>query len=712
MCFHHALAVLCHRAVESGSPAMVQLLLEQGLGPSAEVLEAAVDSQHPAVLALLLQAHAGTAMSASSTPEQQVTGQKARQLLTGRASKDSDGPEGACSGSWGQSGHTFQPSLTSVTHGGAQSGSCDSRVRCLLECVGLAARKGWAVGCTLLLQALEQLQMPEQWQVPHELTCSWVIAAIGSGDLGTLRSLQGDAGIPLWAVADAVAEPCPDLARRLVAGAAGAGHGEMLEEILSHVSAAGNPGCLDVPGSQNRRSHSQMSSHGGCTIPYAAALAVDLVAHAFVTAACKGHAQLAARLATRGARADSNVGGQALLAAAARGDVALSRLLLAAGADACVMDSLALVHAAGLRGVSDLGASQGGGGPERGWLRTEGIPAPSSFGTTNTGATVLQAGAEAVQDKCALPQAVSLAASRATAERPQATEPGQHQPPATHAISTQAPATAAAPTAGRGVPYEPAWPVRMCRNCYACQSESRDAWCTGSASCGSGEADHQRPEATSATNAADQGSHTVDEAPTSCSSNRASGSSGSSGGMRGCDRAAANAGQCMGPGCHGGCQLAARMAGVAQLVGLLLEHGASARARGYDALLAAVRNRHSAPVVRLLLAHGADARAQGSWALSLASQAGDAETAQLLLQHGAQASGQAGAAALYSAVVKGHVPMTRLLLQHGVRVDTRLGMAAARVACESGDGDMVRVLGEFGSVSCQRELLQLLDNDA
>jgi len=103
--------------------------------------------------------------------------------------------------------------------------------------------------------------------------------------------------------------------------------------------------------------------------------------------------------------------------------------------------------------------------------------------------------------------------------------------------------------------------------------------------------------------------------------------------------------------------------GRADVVSLLIQHGADVHALKDQALMSASMNGH-ADVVSLLIQHGADVHALKDQALMLASANGHADVVALLIQHGANVRTQRSGA-LQMASLNGHTAVIQLLLQHG-----------------------------------------------
>jgi ankyrin repeat protein len=142
----------------------------------------------------------------------------------------------------------------------------------------------------------------------------------------------------------------------------------------------------------------------------------------------------------------------------------------------------------------------------------------------------------------------------------------------------------------------------------------------------------------------------------------------------------------------------ASLCGRAGTVALLLQNGANVHAKDGEALISAsgnakgpgpdqmllmsqevssdlpfppVSKQETAEVLQLLLQHGADVHADGDYALRLASANGHVDVVRLLIQHGADANVNGGAA-YHLASFNGHVDVMRLLEQHGAHTGRRL----------------------------------------
>ena len=158
------------------------------------------------------------------------------------------------------------------------------------------------------------------------------------------------------------------------------------------------------------------------------------------------------------------------------------------------------------------------------------------------------------------------------------------------------------------------------------------------------------------------------------------------------------------------------------LVGLLLEHGASVRARtkvGNDALLMAARKPGNAAVVSLLLAHGAEfdgRNAGGATPLMAAVAAEDAESVRVLLDAGADVNASpdaseagfllgGGRTPLMWAAYRGDVELVRLLLDRGAKVNAATGIGTAlHQAAWAGATDAARVLLDAGATVDARDI--------
>jgi hypothetical protein len=150
----------------------------------------------------------------------------------------------------------------------------------------------------------------------------------------------------------------------------------------------------------------------------------------------------------------------------------------------------------------------------------------------------------------------------------------------------------------------------------------------------------------------------------------------------------------------------ASLAGVAELVRLLLDKGADVNSQGGEygnALQAALAYSHEV-VVRLLLDKGVDVNAKGGQygnALQAASAKGNEAMARLLLDKGADVNAKGGdyGNALQAALANGNEAMARLLLDKGADVNSQGGFYGSALQAVSGNGNeaMARLLLDKGA---------------
>ncbi|SLM33828.1 P-loop containing nucleoside triphosphate hydrolase [Lasallia pustulata] len=146
------------------------------------------------------------------------------------------------------------------------------------------------------------------------------------------------------------------------------------------------------------------------------------------------------------------------------------------------------------------------------------------------------------------------------------------------------------------------------------------------------------------------------------------------------------------------------LAGVTELVQLLLKNGADVNAQGgfYGNALEVASVYGHESVVQLLLKNGADVNAQGYGnALQAASAGGHESVVQLLLENGADVNAQGGryGNALQAASEGGHESVVQLLLKNGADVNAQgggYGNALQAASC-GGDESVVQLLLKNGA---------------
>jgi len=156
---------------------------------------------------------------------------------------------------------------------------------------------------------------------------------------------------------------------------------------------------------------------------------------------------------------------------------------------------------------------------------------------------------------------------------------------------------------------------------------------------------------------------------------------------------------------------AAVVKGNANIVTLLLEHGADVAAldnENFGPLYEASR-RGRLDVIGLLLDHHADVNSRNSGQrtpLIMASQEGELEIARILLQHGAAVNSRDkdGWTSLMLASQNGHSDVVRLLLQNGATVDLHdnNGWTSLMFALQNGHLDIVCLLLQNGATEDSR----------
>lgn len=106
----------------------------------------------------------------------------------------------------------------------------------------------------------------------------------------------------------------------------------------------------------------------------------------------------------------------------------------------------------------------------------------------------------------------------------------------------------------------------------------------------------------------------------------------------------------------------------AEIVALLLNHGADVGAKDNDALVSACDgcDDEVTGVVGVLLAYGADLHVRDDLPLKMAASDGNEETVEMLLQHGANIEAGDGFP-LYIAKADGRKSMVKLLLRYGAK---------------------------------------------
>lgn len=150
------------------------------------------------------------------------------------------------------------------------------------------------------------------------------------------------------------------------------------------------------------------------------------------------------------------------------------------------------------------------------------------------------------------------------------------------------------------------------------------------------------------------------------------------------------------------------MAGNAETVGLLLEHGANpnvASLTNDTPLMAAAAHPDSFVAVQKLVAAGADVKAMrddgAEGILSRAIQAGDHRTIAFLVERGALVDSKDGTSTspLSIAAFNGDLATARLLLDHGANIDFRDNIAglALNTALHAGHEDLAQMLIEKGA---------------
>ncbi|MCS6926446.1 MAG: ankyrin repeat domain-containing protein [Candidatus Binatia bacterium] len=150
---------------------------------------------------------------------------------------------------------------------------------------------------------------------------------------------------------------------------------------------------------------------------------------------------------------------------------------------------------------------------------------------------------------------------------------------------------------------------------------------------------------------------------------------------------------------------AAGFAGHAEVMRLLLQHGASIDDRLGLSLLHHAASKGQTEIVAILLDNGVDVNAQdtvGYTALMRAAEAGQDDTVKLLIAKGADVNAQEmhGYSSLMWAVITGKHTTARVLAEHGADVNAREKKAnwtALMMATIKDDVEMVRVLLEQGA---------------
>lgn len=134
--------------------------------------------------------------------------------------------------------------------------------------------------------------------------------------------------------------------------------------------------------------------------------------------------------------------------------------------------------------------------------------------------------------------------------------------------------------------------------------------------------------------------------------------------------------------------------GYADLIDLLLAHGASVSAYNSAALFNAAHKGHTR-IVAALLDHGADVHADSDAAIRYAAAHGHVEVVRLLLDHNARVDAVEHKS-LRDAAQHGFVEVARMLLDAGSDPDARSG-AALSYAALNGHREMVALLLERGA---------------
>ncbi len=157
---------------------------------------------------------------------------------------------------------------------------------------------------------------------------------------------------------------------------------------------------------------------------------------------------------------------------------------------------------------------------------------------------------------------------------------------------------------------------------------------------------------------------------------------------------------------------AAASAGHANILSLLIEHGADMNGRGIDGgetpLLRASR-KGKLEAGRFLLDHGADTEARNNNnrnGLPIAAAFGHVEFARMLLERGAliDARGCNGYIALHWAAYNNDVEAARFLLDRGADVHARsgFGMTPSQLGSGLGHTEIVELMSEYGSESVKK----------
>jgi ankyrin repeat protein len=157
---------------------------------------------------------------------------------------------------------------------------------------------------------------------------------------------------------------------------------------------------------------------------------------------------------------------------------------------------------------------------------------------------------------------------------------------------------------------------------------------------------------------------------------------------------------------------AAASAGHANILSLLIEHGADMNGRGIDGGETPLHRASRAGKIeagRFLIDHGADTEArnrENRTGLPTAAAFGHVEFVRMLLERGAPIDdrGYKGFTALHQAVVSNHVEVARLLLERGADVNARDedGETPSQKGSSRGYTEIVELISEYGAESVKK----------